>query len=183
MQIRYTCISAADAATKEEAMADTKTTATQVGRDTADKVRESMATNELAQKAKDAAYTIVGLGVMGAQRATMATKQAGQQLRGDDASSTLDVERLRAKTKDATAAARKQFGKFDEVVGGAIARIEEALAPIEERLPQPAKETVQKVKVAGRELHAKVVVKVAGELETPAPAKASAKRAADADAA
>jgi hypothetical protein len=163
-------------------MADTKSTATQVGRDTADKVRESMATNELAQKAKDAAYTIVGLGVMGAQRATMATKQASQPFRGDDTSSKLDVDALRAKTKDATHAARKQFSKFDEVVGDALARIEEAFAPIEEWLPGPAKETVQKVKIAGKELHAKVQVHFGGELETPAPTKGT-KRATESDAA
>lgn len=148
-------------------MAETKTTATQVGREATDKVRESMATSELAQKAKDAAYTIVGLGVMGAQRATMATKHAANQLRADDASSPLDVDALRAKTKDATHAARRQLSKVDEVVGGAIARIEEALAPLEERLPAPAKETVQKVKDAGKELHAKVQVRIA-ELDQPA---------------
>jgi len=169
-------------------MADTKSTATQVGRDTADKVRESMATNEFAQKAKDAAYTIVGLGVMGAQRATMATKQATQQIRGDDASGSLDVDALRARTKDATQAARKHFNKVDEVFGGAIARLEEAFAPIEERLPAPAKDTVQKVRVAGKELHAKVHVKLAGELEAPtakAPkdAKGAKGAATEADAA
>jgi hypothetical protein len=158
-------------------MADTKTTATQVGRDTADKVRESMATNELAQKAKDAAYTLVGLGVMGAQRATTATKQAAQQFRGDDASRPLDVDTLRAKTKDATDAARRQFTKVDDVLGGAIARLEEAFAPLEERLPAPAKETVQKIKVTGKELHAKVTVKVAGELDPPATATKATKAA------
>ena len=165
-------------------MAETKTTATQVGRDTADKVRDSMATNELAQKAKDAAYTIVGLGVMGAQRATMATKQAARQVRGEDATSKLDVDALRCKTKDATHAARKHFEKVDEVFSGAIARIEEALAPLEERLPGPAKETVQKVKVTGKELHAKVQVHFAGELEEPrATRKRATPAAGEADAA
>ena len=162
-------------------MAETKTTATQVGRDATDKVRESMATSELAQKAKDAAYTIVGLGVMGAQRATLATKQAAQQLRSDDVSGPLDVDALRSKTKDATHAARRQLSKVDEVVGGAIARIEEALAPLEERLPAPAKETVQKVKDAGKELHAKVQVKIA-ELDAPKTSKAT-KRTTESDAA
>jgi hypothetical protein len=161
-------------------MSETKTSATQVGRDATDKVRESMATNELAQKAKDAAYTLVGLGVMGAQRATMATKQVAQQFRGDDASSKIDVDALRAKTKDASDAARRQFSKVDEVFGGAIARLEDAIAPLEERLPAPAKETVQKVKVAGKGLHAKVQVRVVGEVEPP---KAPRKRSPEADAA
>ena len=67
----------------------------------------------------------------------------------------------------ATHAARRQLSKVDEVVGGAIARIEEALAPLEDRLPAPAKETVQKVRDAGKGLHAKVQVKIA-ELDSPA---------------
>jgi hypothetical protein len=164
-------------------MAETKTTATQVGRDATDKVRESMATNELAKKAKDAAYTLVGLGVMGAQRASMATRHAAQQFRGDDAASPLDVDALRTKTKDATDAARRQFTKVDEVFGGAIARLEDAFAPIEEWLPAPAKETVQKVRVAGKGLHAKVQVRVAGEVEPPkAPRKRAPGTDADADA-
>jgi hypothetical protein len=119
---------------------------------------------------------------MGAQRATMATKQAAQQIRGDDASSAIDVDALRAKTKDATLAARKQFTKVDEVVGGAIARLEEAFAPIEERLPGPAKGTVQKIKVTGKELHAKVQVKLAGELEAPKPAKTTKRTTTEVDA-
>jgi hypothetical protein len=154
-------------------MPESKTSATQVGRDAADKVRESVSSNELAQKAKDAAYTIVGLGVMGAQRATMTTKQVATKFRGDDASKALDVDALRTKTKDATIAARRHITKADEVFGGALARIEEAFAPIEERLPTPAKETVQKVRVAGKDLHAKVQVRIAAE---PAAPKASRKR-------
>jgi hypothetical protein len=165
---------------KEDDMAETKATASQVGRDAADKVRDSVAGNELAQKAKDAVYTIVGLGVMGAQRATSAGKQAAKQLRRDDAASGLDVDALRTKTKDATVAARQQFVKVDEVLTGAIARIEEAFAPIEERLPPAAKDTVQKAKVAGKGLHAQVRVKVVGETEAPKPTR---KRAAEADAA
>ena len=103
---------------------------------------------------------------MGAQRATMATKQATQQLRGDDAPGALDVDALRAKTKDATArGAPAASRRSTRSSAGAIARIEEAFAPIEERLPAPAKETVQKVRVAGKELHAKVHVRVAGEVD------------------
>lgn len=160
-------------------MPESKTTATQVGRDAADKVRESVSSNELAQKAKDAAYTIVGLGVMGAQRATMTTKQVATKLRRDDASSPIDVDALRAKTKDATVAARRHMTKGNEVVGGALARIEEAFAPLEERLPAPAKETVQKVKVAGKDLHAKVQVRLAPE---PTTTKASRKRTPESEA-
>ena len=149
-------------------MAETKSTATQVGRDTTEKLRESMATNEFAQKAKDAAYTLVGLGVMGAQKATAATKQAAKQFGVDDAPSGIDLEGLRARSDDAKAIARRQFSKVDEIVGGAIARIEEAFAPFEEKLPDSAKETVSKVREAGKGLHDQVRTKVAGEPSAPA---------------
>jgi hypothetical protein len=160
-------------------MAQTKATATQVGKATAGKVRDTVASNELAQKAKDAAYTIVGLGVMGAQKATAAGKQAATKLRRDDATN-LDVDALKARTKDATDVARKQFTKVDGVLTGAIAKLEEAFAPLEDRLPTAAKDTVQKAKDAGKGLHAQVRVKVAGEVEAPKPAR---KRATEADAA
>ena len=160
-------------------MAQTKATATQVGKAAAGKVRDSVASNELAQKAKDAAYTIVGLGVMGAQKATAAGKQAATKLRRDDATN-LDVDALKAKTKDATDVARKQFTRVDGVLTGAIAKLEEAFAPLEDRLPSAAKDTVQKAKAAGTGLHAPVRVKVAGEVEAPKPTR---KRATEADAA
>jgi hypothetical protein len=164
-------------------MADTKSTATQVGRDAADKVRETVATNELAQKAKDAAYTIVGLGVMGAQKATATTKQAAKQLRGEDASVTIDVDGLKVRSKDATDSARRQFAKVDEILVGAIARLEDALSPLEEKLPGSARETVQRAKVVGKGLHAQMRVKVAGELEAPATKPGGKSKATQADAA
>lgn len=149
-------------------MTETKSTATQVGRDATDKLRESVAANEFAKRAKDAAYTLVGLGVMGAQKATAASKSAAKQFGLDDSPSGLDFDAIRAKTGDAKEAARRQFTKADEVVGGALARIEEAFAPLEEKLPDSAKVTVSKVREAGKGLHAQVRTKVAGDQPAPA---------------
>jgi hypothetical protein len=141
-------------------MTETKTTATQIGRDTTDKLRESMSTNEFAKRATDAAYTIVGLGVMGAQRATAATKQATKQFSADGPGTKLDFDALFAKTKDATATAMRSLTKADGIVEGALSRIEEAFAPIEEFLPDAARETVQKFRGAGKDIHAQVRTKV-----------------------
>jgi mannitol-1-phosphate/altronate dehydrogenase len=141
-------------------MTQPKTTATQVGRDTTEKLRESMSTNEFAKRATDAAYTVVGLGVMGAQRATAATKQAAKQFGTDGPGTKLDFDALFAKTKDATVTAMRSLSKADGIVEGAIARIEEAFAPIEEHLPEAARETVQKFRGAGKEIHAQVRTKV-----------------------
>jgi hypothetical protein len=158
-------------------MAETKSNATQVGRDTADRIRETVATNEFAQKAKDAAYTLVGLGVMGAQKATAASKNAAKQLGLDDTSSGIDFDALRAKSDDAKDMARRHLSKADDVLGGALSRIEEAMAPLEEKLPDSAKVTVTKVREAGKEFRAQVRTRVAGE-QAPEATKTSKKAAA-----
>jgi hypothetical protein len=161
-------------------MTETKTTATQVGRDTADRLRESVAANEFAQKAKDAAYTIVGLGVMGAQRATIASKQAAKQLGLDQSAGGIDLDSLRSKTGDAKEMARRQFSKADDVLGGALSRIEEALAPLEEKLPDSAKVTVTKVREAGKGFHDQVRTRVAGETPVTAPKSTATAKSSDA---
>jgi hypothetical protein len=139
-----------------------KGAATEIGRDAAEKVRSTMNSPEFAQTIKDAAYTIVGFGVMGAQRATAATKQAVSKFGSDDTSIRLDFDGLRFKTMDVAAAARRQLSAADEIVEGALARLEEAFAPLEERLPAQARETVSKMRGAGRDLHAQVRTLVAG---------------------
>jgi hypothetical protein len=160
MHYDYTCNEPSVDGIEEAAM--DKDTATAVGRDAADKVRATMGSAEFAQKAKEAAYTIVGLGVMGAQRATAATKQAVGKLGSDD-SIRLDFDSIRFNAKDVAAAARRQLSAADEIIEGALARIEEAFAPVEEWLPTQARETVSKMRGAGRDLHAQVRTLVAGD--------------------
>jgi len=161
-------------------MSDTKTKATQVGRETADRIRESMASNDLATKAKDAAYTLVGLGVMGAQKATAATKSAASKIGVDDATKSLDVDAIKARTEDAKTAARRQLTKADDVLGDALARVEEAFAPLEERLPDPAKDTVVRFREASKGLHAHVRTRLS--IDQPEQAAQSAAKAESATA-
>lgn len=139
----------------------TKTAATELGREAAERARASLDATEFGRRARDAAYTLVGLGVMGAQRANAATRDAARKIGREDVS--IDLDALRAKTKDLSSVARRQLTMADEVVGGALARIEEALSPLEVRLPGAARETVGRVREAGKELHAQVRAIVAGE--------------------
>jgi hypothetical protein len=88
--------------------------------------------------------------------------QAVGKLGTDDASIRLDFDGLRFKTMDLAAAARRQLSAADEIVEGALARIEEAFAPFEEHLPTQARETVGKMRDAGRDLHAQVRTLVVG---------------------
>ena len=131
-------------------MTQTRTNAKQVGRDSTEKLRESMSTNEFAKRATDAAYTVVGLGVMGAQRATAATKHAAKQFGTDGPGTKLDFDALLERTKDATANVVRGLTKADGIFEGAVARIEVALAPIEEHLPAAARESVQKLGAPAR---------------------------------
>jgi len=144
-------------------MSETKTTPSQLGKDAADRVREQVSTIEIGQRAKDAAYTLVGLGVLGAQKATAATKQATRQLGGERSTATIDLAALRARSKDATTQALRQLSKADDVLAGALARIEEAFAPLEERLPDAARDAVQRLRDAGHELHAQMRARVSTE--------------------
>jgi hypothetical protein len=163
--------------TKASSTTTTTSPALELGRDAAERLRAAMEQSDLARKARDAAYTLVGLGVMGAQRANVATRQAVARLGVDD--TAIDLEALRGKTKDLSTTARRQFLAADEVLEGALARIEEALSPLEGKLPGSARETVDRVKVAGRELHAQVRTLVAGASDdAEAPATASAAPAA-----
>jgi hypothetical protein len=146
----------------------TKTAATEIGRDTAERVRTMMDASEFGRRAREAAYTIVGLGVMGAQRANVATKQAVTKLGVDDPS--IDLGSLRAKTKDFSGVARRQLSIADDLLEGAIARIEEALSPLEIHLPGRAKDTVAKVREVAGELHTQVRTMVAGDQSDAEPA-------------
>lgn len=137
------------------------TSAADLGRERTGRAFASLDASELGRRAKEAAYTLVGLGVMGAQRANVATREAVRKLGRDDVS--IDLDRVLAKTKDLSSAARRQFGSADDVLTGALARIEDALGPLGERLPGSARETVDKVRDAGRELHAQVRTLVAGD--------------------
>ncbi len=69
-----------------------------MGREAAAKVREFAATNSAAKKAKDAIYTIVGLGVIGAQKINVAAKAARTKV-----DETVDTEGLNAAVKSTTA--------------------------------------------------------------------------------
>jgi hypothetical protein len=126
-------------------------------------VREAVSASPFAKKAKDAAYTMVGLGVMGAQKANVATKQVTKRLGSEDAAGSMDLDSLRGRADDAKELARRQFTKVDTIFGDAIARIEDAFAPIEDRLPDPAKDTVVRVREAGHGLHTQVRTRVTGE--------------------
>ena len=144
-------------------MADITEIATSLGREATNKVRQFVATNENAKKAKDAMYTVVGLGVLGAQKINVAAKAVQQKV-----DVTVDTDGLKAAVErnadDITTTVKRQAAKADAKVNEVIAMAEAIVAPYEEKLPAPAREASAKV----REFATTVRHKVSAALQTEA---------------
>ena len=126
-----------------------------MGREAATKVREFAATNSAAQKAKDAIYTIVGLGVIGAQKINVAAKAARTKV-----DETVDTEGLNAAVKsntaDITSAVKRTAATVDAKVNEVIAKAEAIVLPYEEKLPAATREVASKVRAMSTAARAKV---------------------------
>jgi len=128
---------------------------TTMGREAATKVRDFAATNPTAKKAKDAIYTIVGLGVIGAQKINVAAKAARTKV-----DETVDTEGLNAAVKsntaDITSAVKRTAATVDAKVNEVIAMAEAIVLPYEEKLPAATREVASKVRAMSTAARAKV---------------------------
>ena len=126
-----------------------------MGREAAAKVREFAATNPAAKRAKDAIYTIVGLGVIGAQKINVAAKAARTKV-----DETVDTEGLNAAVKsntaDITSAVKRTAATVDAKVNEVIAMAEAIVLPYEEKLPAATREVASKVRAMSTAARAKV---------------------------
>ncbi len=126
-----------------------------MGREAAAKVREFAATNSAAKKAKDAIYTIVGLGVIGAQKINVAAKAARTKV-----DETVDTEGLNAAVKsntaDITSAVKRTAATVDAKVNEVINKAEAIVLPYEEKLPAATREVASKVRAMSTAARAKV---------------------------
>jgi hypothetical protein len=107
----------------------------------------SALTAELARRARDAAYVAVGLGVLGFQRLQVQRRELGRHLSGETALPGLDD-----KMTDLRAALAGGVHQLDRLLGATRSMVESALQPIEEALPAPAKELVDKGRELGTQL-------------------------------
>lgn len=130
-------------------MTDLTTTATQMGRQAAAKVREFTNTNPMAKQAKDALYTAVGAGVMGAQKAAKFAKETRVEFDTDAVGAG-----IKRSVDEATGTLKRQAAWVDEHLEVAFKRVDDALAPIEDKLPASVRETRIKVReMATKVLH------------------------------
>ncbi|NBV26129.1 MAG: hypothetical protein EBR99_02300 [Actinobacteria bacterium] len=139
-----------------------------MGREAAAKVREFAATNSAAKKAKDAIYTIVGLGVIGAQKINVAAKAARTKV-----DETVDTEGLNAAVKsntaDITSAVKRTAANVDAKVNEVIAKAEAIVLPYEEKLPAATREVASKVRAMSTAARTKVTEALNDEVVVEAP--------------
>ena len=161
-----------------------------MGREAAAKVREFAATNSAAKKAKDAIYTIVGLGVIGAQKINVAAKAARTKV-----DETVDTEGLNAAVKsttadinaavknttadinaavkntsaDITSAVKRTAATVDAKVNEVINKAEAIVLPYEEKLPAATREVAAKVRAMSTAARAKVTEALNDEVVVEAP--------------
>ncbi len=150
-----------------------------MGREAAAKVRDFAATNPTAKKAKDAIYTIVGLGVIGAQKINVAAKAARTKV-----DETFDTEGLNAAVKsttadinaavkstsaDFTSTVKRTAATVDAKVNEVIAMAEAIVVPYEEKLPAATREVAAKVRAMSTAARAKVTEALNDEVVVEAP--------------
>lgn len=92
---------------------------------------------EVANRARDAAYVAVGLGVLGFQRAQVRRKQLEQKLGAE-----VDLGERLGELRSLVAAGIQQV---DGLVEQAVEAVESGLQPLEEQLPAAAREVAQRV--------------------------------------
>lgn len=136
-------------------MADLTTVATNLGREAANKARAFADTNPVAKKTKDVAFTVVGLGVLGVQKATQAVKHVQGSVDTDGVSAV-----VKTSTDKVTESVKKQAAKADAVVVKATKKVDEVVAPVEAKMPAPVREAANKAREARTKVHATVSSKI-----------------------
>lgn len=101
-------------------------------------------TTTVANRARDAAYVAVGLGVLGFQRAQVQRRQLQRRLAPE-----VDLDQRVSEVRAAVATGVQQL---DELLEGAVQAMESTLQPLEDQLPPVAREVAQRVVDQAREV-------------------------------
>ena len=102
-------------------------------------------TDEITKTARDAAYVVVGLGVLGFQRAQVRRQELQKRL-------IEPRSQIQDRLGDVRDEVTRRVKDVDGAVEGVIGRIESSLAPVEDRLPEPARDLVKQAHVQAREV-------------------------------
>jgi hypothetical protein len=102
-------------------------------------------TDEITKTARDAAYVVVGLGVLGFQRAQVRRQELQKRF-------TEPRSVVQGHLGEVRGEVTKRVKDVDEAVEQVIGRLEDALVPIEDRLPVPARDLVKQAHAQAREV-------------------------------
>ena len=101
-------------------------------------------TDEITKTARDAAYVVVGLGVIGFQHAQVRRQELQQRLAEPRGQIEERLGEVRTKVT-------QRAKDVDDAVEQAIGRIEASLEPFEDRLPESARGLVKQAHAQARE--------------------------------
>lgn len=99
--------------------------------------------------ARDAAYVVVGLGVLGYQRVQVQRVELQEKLASQDFS-------LEQAIDDVRQGVSKSIAQIDELAESATQFVETSLQPLEEKLPPVVSELTTKAKDQAREVRAQI---------------------------
>ncbi|MHB8440135.1 MAG: hypothetical protein ACYDD4_13390 [Acidimicrobiales bacterium] len=101
-------------------------------------------TDEITKTARDAAYIVVGLGVLGVQRVQVRRQELNKKLAEPKAQVEARITEVRGELT-------KRAKVVDDAVEQLIGRLEASLEPIEQRLPSQARNIVDQVQAQVRD--------------------------------
>lgn len=106
-------------------------------------------TEDLVGTARDAAYVAVGLGVLAVQRAQVRRNELMRALEGP-----------RTEIDQRLGEVREQIGRKFKYIDGRVEQVIETLeaqiTPIEERLPEPARDFVKQARTQARDMRQQI---------------------------
>jgi hypothetical protein len=105
-------------------------------------------TKEVTNFARDAAYVVVGLGVLGLQRAQVQRVELQNRLTKE-----LSFEDRLSEVRDGVTQRAKTI---DEIVESAVRFIESSLEPLEQQLPGATRELAKKAHEQAREVRGRI---------------------------
>lgn len=109
-------------------------------------------TAEVANLARDAAYVMVGLGVLAFQRAQVARVELRAKL-GGEAGADQHVNHL-------VEALTRRVHDLDELVERAVTAVENSLEPLQEQLPPAARDLTRRAQDQAREVRSQIRARV-----------------------
>lgn len=111
---------------------------------------------DITSAARDAAYVLVGLGVLGFQQAQLRRRELLKLLSQPGTQFDDRIGAVQGRLQDVRDELNKRAQDMDEKVEDAIERIETSFEPLTERLPEPARDLVKQASTQAKEARVQI---------------------------